>query len=435
LIVHYEYDDLNQLIRENNHNLEKTITYTYDFGGNIQKKDIYNYTDGDLSSATLENTIVYEYSDSNWKDKLTSYNNQAIIYDGLGNPLVYRDDWNFEWIRGKKLDKASKTGYNVSYKYDDGGIRTQKVVNGVTTDFVTSAIQVLAQKSGDNTIVWQFGGNGTVVGFNYNGTQYFYLKNAQGDIVGITDIAGNILVEYVYDSWGKQISVTDDSTFGLAEINPLRYRGYYFDSETNLYYLNARYYDPETGRFISADDNLVGSLNLFEYCYNNPINLSDSNGQIPWQVLYTFKEALIDAAININTASLIDNKERAVAIIKQGAIFIYSDSVIGTDTELNLTDLQPLENYLGTNLEVILHSHGKYKFGAFNNSFSGKKGDKGFADENEIRLGLVSPNGSVQLYDARKTIGDKTPHMVLPALNSLVPHDEFYNSWIGKWFA
>ena len=114
------------------------------------------------------------------------------------------------------------------------------------------------------------------------------MKNLQGDIVGITDISGNIVAKYTYDSWGKLISIKDasdvdktaDTTF-IGYINPLRYRGYYYDSETGLYYLNARYYDPEVVRFINADETLDGGYNLFEYCYNNPIMFYDSNGCEP----------------------------------------------------------------------------------------------------------------------------------------------------------
>ena len=168
-------------------------------------------------------------------------------------------------------------------------------MNGITTDFITSGIKVLAQKSGDNTIVWQIDGNGNTVGFNYNGTPYFYIKNAQGDIIAIADISGNLVAKYTYDSWGKLISIKDsndvdkttDENF-VGYVNPIRYRGYYYDSETGLYYLNARYYDPEVGRFISADDYEILleenydllRYNIFIYCSNNPIMGYDPSGNI-----------------------------------------------------------------------------------------------------------------------------------------------------------
>ena len=184
---------------------------------------------------------------------------------------------------------------NISYKYDENGVRTQKNVNGITTDFITSGIKVLAQKSGENTIVWQIDGNGNTVGFNYNGTPYFYIKNAQGDIIAITDISGNLVAKYTYDSWGKLVSIKDsndvdkttDENF-IGCVNPIRYRGYYYDSETGLYYLNARYYDPEVGRFISADDYEILleenydllRYNIFIYCSNNPIMGYDPSGNV-----------------------------------------------------------------------------------------------------------------------------------------------------------
>lgn len=204
------------------------------------------------------------------------------------NPLAYRDGWKCEWSRGHRLDKIENSGHNVSvtFKYDESGVRTQKTVNGVQNDFITSGIKLLAQKTGENVLLWQVDGNGNTVGFNYNNIPYFYMKNLQGDIIGITDASGNVVTKYTYDSWGKLISIKDandvDKTTDMefiGYINPLRYRGYYYDSETALYYLNARYYDPEVGRFINADESLDGGYNLFSYCYNSPITFEDKFGE------------------------------------------------------------------------------------------------------------------------------------------------------------
>ena len=179
----------------------------------------------------------------------------------------------------------------MEYKYDDGGIRTEKTVNGTKTEFVTSGIQLLAQKSDEGIITWQIDGNGNVLGFVHNNQVYFYLKNAQGDIVGIADSTGTEVATYVYDSWGKLLSVKDENGVEIVDENhighknPLRYRGYYYDEETQLYYLNARYYDPETGRFLNADDNL-SDLNLYRYCGNNPINCFDPSGHMDIDAKY-----------------------------------------------------------------------------------------------------------------------------------------------------
>jgi RHS repeat-associated protein len=119
-----------------------------------------------------------------------------------------------------------------------------------------------------------------------NGVQYYYLKNAQGDVVGIYDSYFNIIVMYSYDTWGKLLSIKDgngyditNDKYSIGYLNPIRYRGYYYDSETGLYYLQSRYYDPELGRFINADDvdylcadGSPLSYNLFTYCLNNRVS-------------------------------------------------------------------------------------------------------------------------------------------------------------------
>ena len=124
----------------------------------------------------------------------------------------------------------------------------------------------------------------------YNGAKYWYDKNLQGDIVGIRNSAGTLVAQYVYDAWGKILRITDkdgNDVSGnpdhIANINPFRYRGYYYDVETGWYYLNARYYDPNVGRFLSPDTILganggLQGYNLFAYCNNNPVMFADPSG-------------------------------------------------------------------------------------------------------------------------------------------------------------
>ena len=122
--------------------------------------------------------------------------------------------------------------------------------------------------------------------FNYNGIDYYYLKNIQGDILKIYDNSGILCAEYSYDAWGK--CTIKSNVSNIATINPLRYRGYYYDEETGLYYLNARYYDPEMGRFISPDSiaylfpETINGLNVYAYCLNNPVMCSDPYGTTAW---------------------------------------------------------------------------------------------------------------------------------------------------------
>src|SRR5699024_9507137 len=120
-----------------------------------------------------------------------------------------------------------------------------------------------------------------------NNTPYYYLKNLQGDIVGILDANGTQVVSYTYDAWGAPLSVTGTAADTIGQLNPFRYRSYYYDNETGLYYLNSRYYDPETYRFLNADGELAGvgsstlGYDVFLYCFNNPINLNDQAGNWP----------------------------------------------------------------------------------------------------------------------------------------------------------
>ena len=180
---------------------------------------------------------------------------------------------------------AAANGKALSFAYNESGIRTQKTVDGVTTEYYLDGSTVLAQKTGNNTVWYYYDCNGTREALEYGGQVYYYLYNAQGDVMALYDNDLNIVTEYTYDSWGKLLSVTGSLAETVGKANPFRYRGYYYDSETELYYLNSRYYDPETGRFINADGYVStgqGTLahNMYAYCGNSPIAFSDPSGDM-----------------------------------------------------------------------------------------------------------------------------------------------------------
>ncbi|MHC1731936.1 MAG: DNRLRE domain-containing protein [Bacteroidales bacterium] len=280
-LISYVYNELNEVTRENNEVLNKTITYSYDAGGNIQSKVEYPYTTGTLGTVT--NTINYSYGDSNWKDKLTSYNGKGVTYDAIGNPLTY-DGWTYTWEEGRQLKTVSGNSHSISYKYDDSGIRTQKVVDGVTSNYHLVGDKVTYEDNGTDKIYYTYDSANDLVSMNLNGTEYYYIKNGQGDVLGLIDSNGIQVVSYTYDSWGKLISTNGNLASTLGIKNPYRYRGYRYDTETQLYYLQSRYYNPEWGRFISADSiaGNTGELltaNMFAYCRNNFVNNSDPNGE------------------------------------------------------------------------------------------------------------------------------------------------------------
>ena len=323
LVCRYFYDGLSRLIREDNKLFGKTYTWTYDAGGNILNRFEYEFTLRDELRDKTPTIIPYTYSNDftslfltnrGYTDQLMAYNGQTFTYDTLGNPTTYKGV-NLTWSRGRQLvsygDKASYT-YNVS------GIRTSKQVGNTTTNYFLDGTRILAQVDTvtgvDDTMVtttteYIYGADG-ITGFVLEGIPYYYKKNLQGDIIAILDKDLQIVTKYAYDAWGnfriycyngtKFIDMTDESSYTdtdateialsnryIAIKNPFRYRGYYYDVETNLYYLNSRYYDPEIGRFITIDDisvisdymNTFNGLNLYAYCINNPIMYRDESGR------------------------------------------------------------------------------------------------------------------------------------------------------------
>ena len=235
-----------------------------------------------MPSSALE-TRSYVY-DSSWGDLLTKYNGKAITYDGIGNMLTYNGA-SYTWT-GRELRKITNGSNTYSYKYNADGIRTSKTVNGTTTEFFLNGSQVLAQKTGDSVMRFFYDSAGKRVGFA-NGTMlFYYLYNVQGDVIAIVRAAtGQVVAKYSYDAWGN-CTVTNATGYAVGDKNPFRYRGYYYDTETGLYYLNSRYYNPEFGRFISADifitTDIHGTLNanMFAYCGNNPVMRVDPTGEL-----------------------------------------------------------------------------------------------------------------------------------------------------------
>ena len=283
LINKYTYDSLNELKEEYDYVNKFYINYSYDGAGNLQNKyeqvldPNYGYPTG------TQNGNTYEYTDTSWKDKLTKINGDNITYDANGNPLSYRDGMSFEWENGRILKKINTSDKSVQMSYDSNGMRTQKSVDGVKTNYYyDSNKNLISLVKGNDTLLFYYDSDGSATSFSYNGTMYFYVKNLQGDVIRIIDLAGTEVASYVYDAWGNIKDTKGDPT--VRELNPIRYRGYVYDTETSLYYLQSRYYNPFTGRFLNADiycdtgTDTTLSTNMFAYCENNPINKSDQTG-------------------------------------------------------------------------------------------------------------------------------------------------------------
>ncbi|MEA5015627.1 MAG: DNRLRE domain-containing protein [Candidatus Limiplasma sp.] len=280
----YAYDPLGQLIRVDDEREGATWTYRYDQGGNILEKKRYGYTTAaDLSAFTPEQVVPYSYGDANWKDKLTAYDGKPIACDPIGNPLFY-DGWTYAWKAGRMLHSMVRDGVDAQFTYDHTGLRAKKSVNGVDTLYTLNGKRITHMRKGPVQMHFFYDAQGRPAMVRYNDTDYAYLQNLQGDVTGIVDMTGTIVVEYRYDAWGKPVATTGSMAETLGYDNPFRYRGYVYDEETGLFWVSTRYYNPEWGRFINADTLLgkTGALlshNAFAYCMNNPVNNVDPDGK------------------------------------------------------------------------------------------------------------------------------------------------------------
>ena len=197
---------------------------------------------------------------------------------------------------------ATKLWYNFTFTYNDEGIRTSKTKDGVTTTYYLNGSQILAEEISGNLTIYVYGSDGSPIGMQYHDATYadgvfdvyWYEKNIFGDVVGVYNEAGTKILSYRYDSYGRSIVYNHTNDFSsTAYKNPFRYRGYYYDLDLELYYLNARYYDAYTGRFINADNidviastpNALTDKNLYSYCDNNPVMRRDDGGDF-WETAF-----------------------------------------------------------------------------------------------------------------------------------------------------
>lgn len=279
-VVWYKYDALNRLIREDNKTFKKTWLYSYDNKGNILCKRETAFTLKENVEESEFTSVQYEYDG----DKLLTFGTEACEYDAIGNPTTYRGK-SVSWSNGRQMTSYDGTAFT----YDGLGRRLSK---GNITYTYDSNNRVIKQSNGIEFIY----DNSGVAGIVYNSGTYLYRKDGQGNIIALLDSNGNIVVEYKYDAWGNHAvldangaDINDLSHIG--NLNPFRYRGYYYDEETGLYYLKSRYYDPEVGRFITIDDisyldpETINGLNLYAYCGNNPVMRVDENGNAWWDWL------------------------------------------------------------------------------------------------------------------------------------------------------
>ena len=197
-------------------------------------------------------------------------------------------------------------GWNLllnTFTYNANGVRISKNCANVQHDYVVDGTKILKETWGENVLIPLYDNEDSVCGAYYNGYAYYFQKNLQGDVIAVYDQNDYLVARYSYDAWGKvSKTVYPSACSEFGEINPFLYRGYYYDWETGLYYLQSRYYDPELGRFLNADeaefvtiDSKPTTTNLFCYCENNPINNTDAFGNIAARIVSAIACGILSA--------------------------------------------------------------------------------------------------------------------------------------------
>ncbi|WP_243292303.1 DNRLRE domain-containing protein [Bacillus sp. FJAT-47783] len=279
--ISYQYDSLNRLTQETLLD-GTTISYEYDDVGNRTKKVV--------TQGANTTTINYTYDAGN---QLTDVNSQAYTYDVNGN-LTSNGNQTFVYNEDNRLIEVKDAGGTTlaSFTYDHDGNRTSMTTSSGTINFHYDEGKVIYETDTSNNIIAEYtwDAEGNPVTMTKDGVTYYYHLNGHGDVTALTDENGNTVAEYDYDAWGNIVSQTGT----MASVNPYRYASYRYDEATGLYYLMARYYDADTGRFLTRDkfrgfEDDPKSLNQYAYGHGNPVRYVDPEGNWVWLV---FKAAI-----------------------------------------------------------------------------------------------------------------------------------------------
>ncbi|HDR7512209.1 DNRLRE domain-containing protein [Bacillus toyonensis] len=287
-IVKYEYDSINQLKKETIYEEGKESTpklvKEYDYDGFGNRKTVKETVAG----KTVKNVSLA----FNAGNQLETYGNEKLKYDADGNRTA-DGKYSYTWNEADQLTTITKQGETTpfaKYKYDDAGRRIEKEVNGQITRYFYDgdSINPLYETNGSGEVLRQYvySIDGVRLAMKAQGQTVFYHYNPRGDVVAMTDTNGQVVANYEYDAWGN---VLKSDTTGIAAENPFGYAGYMYDKEIGMYYLIARYYNPEHGVFLSVDpdpgdeDDPV-TQNGYTYADNNPVMMTDPDGKWAWLV-------------------------------------------------------------------------------------------------------------------------------------------------------
>ena len=272
--------------------------YTYDSRGFLIKEDNTSYTYDDNGNMITSGNSTYKYDNLN---RLISINGDSIFYSftNPGNPRLFKDtEYKFEGRRlvGISEDLGVDEQKTVDYTYNSNGLIIKKVLGywyaddrdseEYTTKYYYDGEKLITEIGPRNRLDFLYDENGILYGLIKDSSRkYFYIRDFMSNILGLVDDSGNIVVKYKYDAYGNRISITDTSGCDLGNINPFRYKGYYYDDDVEMYYCKSRFYVPLWHRWLNSDSinylepKNITSLNLFTYCNNNPVMYVDPTGR------------------------------------------------------------------------------------------------------------------------------------------------------------
>ena len=292
--------------------------YTYDSRGFLIKEDNTSYTYDDNGNMITSGNSTYKYDNLN---RLISINGDSIFYSftNPGNPRLFKDtEYKFEGRRlvGISEDLGVDEQQTVDYTYNSNGLIIKKVLGywyaddrdseEYTTKYYYDGEKLITEIGPRNRLDFLYDENGILYGLIKDSSRkYFYIRDFMSNILGLVDDSGNIVVKYKYDAYGNRISITDTSGCDLGNINPFRYKGYYYDDDAQMYYCKSRFYVPSWHRWLNSDSisylepKNITSLNLFTYCNNNPVMYVDENGKFPGLITAMLIGAVIGAFVGV----------------------------------------------------------------------------------------------------------------------------------------
>ena len=320
----FTYDLFGRLKKEISSYSGITKEYTYDNNGNVTY----------ITETDASNQVKVTQQSFNNANKLQSINYQdgsfvEITYDEIGNPILISKNGlcgsgtGFETenisLTYEKGNRLSTYGNNISFKYDLSGMRISKLVGNELHKYYIHNGNILREEVTNSitgsviyTLDFYYDETG-VCSFKHNNTMYYYQKDLTGSIIGVYNDFGSIVAKYRYDAWGNhkvydQLNQEISLNTFIGNVNPFRFKSYYFDRETGLFWLSSRYYSPELCRFISPDSveyldpRSINGLNLYAYCNNDPINKYDPSGH--FAISLTMLGLIIGAAIGATVGGI-----------------------------------------------------------------------------------------------------------------------------------